>query len=117
MISRRQSTQCVQFSSVKIVVASVCYGQFPSLAGRYPHHDAYSDAYSSPYDSAPFQTVPNSAADHWTSGPDMGPGAPHPHPAFLPSGPGRDALGHAVTPNGDAKPVLPSSMLPGYSGT
>lgn len=90
----------------------------PSVTGRYSHHDAYSDAYSSPYDSAPFQTVPNSTADHWGSGPDMVQGGPHPHPhpAFLHSGPGRDALGHAVTPNGDTKPVLQSSMLAGYSG-
>ncbi|XP_069681737.1 protein C-ets-1 isoform X3 [Periplaneta americana] len=83
--------------------------------GRYPHHDAYSDTYSSPYDSSPFQTVPNST-DHWGSGPDMGQGGPHPHPAFLHSGPGRDTLSHAVTPNGDTKPVLQSSMLAGYSG-
>ena len=85
------------------------------IAVRYPHHDAYSDAYSSPYDSSPFQTVPNSA-EHWGSGPDMGQGAPHPHPAFLHAGSGRDTLGHGVTPNGDTKPVLQSSMLAGYSG-
>ncbi|KDR17796.1 ETS-like protein pointed, isoform P1, partial [Zootermopsis nevadensis] len=60
---------------------------------NYPRSD-------SPYDSSPFQTVPNSAPDHWGSGPDMGQGGPHPHPAFLHSGPGRDTLGHAVTPNG-----------------
>ncbi|XP_021923093.1 transforming protein p68/c-ets-1 isoform X1 [Zootermopsis nevadensis] len=83
---------------------------------RYSHQEAYSDSYSSPYDSSPFQTVPNSAPDHWGSGPDMGQGGPHPHPAFLHSGPGRDTLGHAVTPNGDTKPVHQSSMLAGYSG-
>ncbi|KAK7870960.1 hypothetical protein R5R35_012175 [Gryllus longicercus] len=92
-------------------------------AGRYPHHEAYSDAYSSPYDTSPFQTVPTSVGggggDPWGAGPDLGPPPhAHPHPAFLHAGaPGRgDALPHAVTPNGDTKPVLQSPMLPGYSG-
>ncbi|GLG99104.1 DNA-binding protein Ets97D [Gryllus bimaculatus] len=91
--------------------------------GRYPHHEAYSDAYSSPYDTSPFQTVPTSVGggggDPWGAGPDLGPPPhAHPHPAFLHAGaPGRgDALPHAVTPNGDTKPVLQSPMLPGYSG-
>jgi hypothetical protein len=114
------SPECVRFHSPKVLLAPVCsctdIRTLPSVTGRYSHHDAYTETYPSPYDSSPFQTVPNSAADHWGSGPDMGQGGPHPHPAFLHSGPGRDALGHAVTPNGDTKPALQSSMLAGYSG-
>lgn len=70
--------------------------------GRYPHHDPYSEAYSSPFDNGPFQTVPNSVnGEHW-SGQDS-------HTAFL--------MGYQREfPNGETKPFLQSAMLAGYSG-
>nr|CAD7447525.1 unnamed protein product [Timema bartmani] len=79
--------------------------------GRYPHHDGYSDGYSSPYESSPFQTVPSSVGESWVGGP--GDLTSHPHPAFMQGPPPRDGLG---TANGDTKPALQASMLAGYSG-
>nr|CAD7393047.1 unnamed protein product [Timema cristinae] len=78
---------------------------------RYPHHDGYSDGYSSPYESSPFQTVPSSVGESWVGGP--GDLTSHPHPAFMQGPPPRDGLG---TANGDTKPALQASMLAGYSG-
>nr|CAD7457194.1 unnamed protein product [Timema tahoe] len=83
----------------------------PRVPGRYPHHDGYSDGYSSPYESSPFQTVPSSVGESWVGGP--GDLTSHPHPAFMQGPPPRDGLG---TANGDTKPALQASMLAGYSG-
>nr|CAD7567416.1 unnamed protein product [Timema californicum] len=80
-------------------------------SSRYPHHDGYSDGYSSPYESSPFQTVPSSVGESWVGGP--GDLTSHPHPAFMQGPPPRDGLG---TANGDTKPALQASMLAGYSG-
>nr|CAD7401972.1 unnamed protein product [Timema poppensis] len=82
-----------------------------SSKSRYPHHDGYSDGYSSPYESSPFQTVPSSVGESWVGGP--GDLTSHPHPAFMQGPPPRDGLG---TANGDTKPALQASMLAGYSG-
>lgn len=80
-------------------IISVCLFVCP---GRYPHHDPYSETYSSPFDGGPFQTVPSSVnGEHW-SGQDS-------HPAFL-MGYQRDFQ------NGEAKPFLQSAMIAGYSG-
>lgn len=87
--------------------------------GRYSSHGVdYSDGYSSPYDSSPFQTVPNSVppTEHWSSN---APSNNHPelqhslHPAFLHNR-GESITSYAI--NGETKSILPPAMMPGYSG-
>ncbi|XP_065206093.1 transforming protein p54/c-ets-1 isoform X2 [Planococcus citri] len=94
------------------------FGKNYRTGSRYSHAvDPYSDGYNSPYDSSPFQTVPNvPPADHWQSN---NPSNNHtdlqhmPHPAFL------HATRNDVIPytmNGDTKSLLQPGMIPGYSG-
>lgn len=79
----------------------------------------YNDGYDySPYDSSPFQTVPNApSAEQWGGGAELSPhlaghGHAHPHPAFL-SGAMSGGRGEALGPLTDTKPMLQSGML-GY---
>lgn len=100
------------------------------IAGRY--HEGYSEGYGQ-YDGSSFQTVPGSGSgtgggggggvgggEQWGS---MGPLSEHlqHHPAFLAGlGPRDSSNPHhpsAIGNNPDQKPLLPSSMLAGYTGT
>lgn len=93
------------------------------MTGRY--HESYNDS-GYGYDAAPFQTVPGSGSGAGGGGvgsEQWGVGLsehPLPHPAFL-SGLGpRDASNPhhptSIANNTDQKPLLPSTMLPGYAG-
>lgn len=85
---------------------------------RVRYNDGYNDTFGSPYDSSPFQTVPGSTSNDWTTqGTDLSLGGHHPsahtHPAFLSAG--------LTTNRGemiDTKPIMQSSMLGigGYPG-
>lgn len=89
--------------------------------GRYTYYEGYSETYSSPYDSSPFQTVPSSTNEPgWGGSSEMTSGVPPhiPHPAFLHSA-SREGLPphtqHTPSPNGDSKALLQPAMIPGYS--
>ncbi|XP_019870985.1 ETS-like protein pointed isoform X2 [Aethina tumida] len=81
--------------------------------GRYNDSETY--GYGSPYDGA-FQTVPsatNNGQDQWGQNHDLSSLAHahgHTHPAFLPTGMGRDPL----TLGQDTKPMITNGMIQGY---
>lgn len=91
---------------------------FRLFAGTGRYNDGYGETYGSPYDSAPFQTVPsgtNPGPDQWGHNHDLGSMAhthPHTHPAFLTANmAGRDPL----NPLGvDTKPLMQNGMLGSY---
>ncbi|XP_014468884.1 PREDICTED: ETS-like protein pointed, isoform P2/D isoform X4 [Dinoponera quadriceps] len=100
----------------------------PSPFKNYPrgrYHEGYSEG-GYGYDAAPFQTVPGSgsgAGGGGVGGDQWGVGLgehPLPHPAFLSGlGPRDSSNPHhptSIANNADQKPLLQSTMLPGYAG-
>ncbi|XP_032677627.1 ETS-like protein pointed isoform X1 [Odontomachus brunneus] len=100
----------------------------PSPFKNYPrgrYHEGYNDS-GYGYDAAPFQTVPGSgsgAGGGSVGGDQWGVGLSEhslPHPAFLPGlGPRDSSNPHhptSIANNTDQKPLLQSTMLPGYAG-
>lgn len=82
-------------------------------AGTGRYNDGYGDTYGSPYDSAPFQTVPSGPNnDQWAHNHDMT-NLAHAHslthPAFLTS---RDTM-NSLGP--DTKPLIQNGMMSAYA--